>query len=401
MRILTVSGFYETHGGGIEIVAAATARALARRGHECRWTAAGFDAGPTDGVIQPVPLAASDPLERWAGLPMPLPTRASCRQLEQEVAAADGVIVHDALYVSSLLAARYAAKHRKPWILIQHIGSIPFTNPLLRLAIGAANRLVTRSLLASAPQAVFISDAVRAHFAGTKWKCPPALLFNGVDHETFNMATAEKRAALRKELGLADDRRQILFVGRFVEKKGLAAVRSMAGAHPDWDFHLVGSGPIDPAAWQLSNVRLLGRRDRNELAQLYQAADALLLPSVGEGFPLVVQEAMACGLPVFCGTDSAEADPAAHRSLHAVEVDPRDAATTARRFAAGIAAVQPAPDPSLAAHARLAYDWDANARWLETTLRSLQSARAERPPAYLRLARSLFGSSQEPSALQP
>ena len=401
MRILTVSAFYETHGGGIEIVAAATARALARLGHECRWAAAGFDAAPADTGLQPVPLAASDPLERWTGLPMPLPTRAACRQLEQEIAAADGVIVHDALYVSSLLAARYATKHRKPWILIQHIGAIPFTNPLLRLAISAANRLVTRALFASAPQAVFISDAVRAQFAGTKWKRPPALLFNGVDHETFNMTAPEKRTDLRKRLGLADDRRQLLFVGRFVEKKGLAVIRSMAGTNPEWDFHLVGSGSIDPAAWQLPNVRLLGRKNRNELAQLYQAADALLLPSVGEGFPLVIQEAMACGLPVFCGPDSAEADPAAHRSLHAVEVDPRDATATARRFAAAVEGVPLVPDTSLAAHARLAYDWDANARWLETTLGALQSASTEQPTTYLRFARSPFGSSQEPSAQQP
>jgi hypothetical protein len=60
-----------------------------------------------------------------------------------------------------------------------------------------------------------------------------------------------------------------------------------------------------------------------------------------------------------------------------------------------------APDPSLAAHARLAYDWDANARWLETRLRALQSAWTEQPPAYLRLARWLVGSNQEPSAQQP
>jgi glycosyltransferase involved in cell wall biosynthesis len=364
MRILTVSAFYECHGGGIEIVAGCTARALARRGHECRWAAAAFDTLPKDRLLHAVPLPASDPLERWTGLPMPVPNKAARRLLEQEIAAADAVIIHDALYLSSLLAARYAAKHRKPWLLVQHIGAIPFTNPLLRLMMGTANQLVTRPLLARAPQTVFISDAVRRLFVRTKCKPP----------------TQVQRKNLRSKFKMSAERRQLLFVGRLVEKKGLAAIRAMAAARPEWDFSLVGGGPIDPLTWGLSNVHLLGRKSREELAELYRAADALLLPSVGEGFPLVVQEAMASGLPVFCGLDSGGADPAASNLLQALEVDPSDPVSTATRFAAAIADAAPGPDAALAAYAGAAYDWDINAEWLEDQLCEL---RRERPPGCL------------------
>ena len=46
--------------------------------------------------------------------------------------------------------------------------------------------------------------------------------------------------------------------------------------------------------------------DRAQIVPYYQAADLLILPSVGEGFPLVVQEAMACGTPVLISEDTAE-----------------------------------------------------------------------------------------------
>src|SRR5207244_5280709 len=106
----------------------------------------------------------------------------------------------------------------------------------------------------------------------------------------FRCPAKGERKQLRGELGMSDERRNLLFVGRFVEKKGLAAIRAMAAAKPEWDFWLAGGGPIDPRSWELPNVKVLGRKSREELAELYRAADAPVLPSVGEGFPLVVQE---------------------------------------------------------------------------------------------------------------
>ena len=363
MRILLVSGFFESHGGGIEIVAGAMARALGARGHTCRLAAAAFDPAPVDPLIDPVPLAASDPVERWTGLPMPLPNGSARQCLKQEVRAADAVIIHDALYASSLLAMRYARRFGKPWLLVQHIGAIPFTNPILRMAMAIADRLVTRPVIRSAPQAVFISDLVRQSFADDLDPKRAALLFNGVDHTLF--FPPPERAASR------DGRRRLLFVGRFVEKKGLGALRELATRRPDWQLLMVGSGPIDPAAWALANVSVLGRKSRAELAQLYREVDALLLPSVGEGFPLVIQEAMASGLEVFCGLDSAAADPEATGILHGIPVDPRDPAGTAARFARAIETTVPRVDRAAAAHARKAYDWDRNAERLEHMLAGL------------------------------
>jgi glycosyltransferase involved in cell wall biosynthesis len=107
-----------------------------------------------------------------------------------------------------------------------------------------------------------------------------------------------------------------LFVGRFVEKKGLAVLRRIATALPDSLFVMLGQGPVDPGAWGLDNVRVVGAVDQQTLARYYQSADLLVLPSVGEGLPLVVQEAMSAGLPAAVSSRTARADSSVTNHLH-------------------------------------------------------------------------------------
>ena len=79
---------------------------------------------------------------------------------------------------------------------------------------------------------------------------------------------------------------------------------------------LVGDGPERPRLERRINelglqhcVRLVGSRPRAELVGWFSAADALLFPTHrAEGLPLVVLEALACGLPVLT-TPQGAADP--------------------------------------------------------------------------------------------
>jgi glycosyltransferase involved in cell wall biosynthesis len=102
----------------------------------------------------------------------------------------------------------------------------------------------------------------------------------------------------------------LLFVGRFTQKKGLALIREIAAARSEWTWTLVGTpGDVDPASWGLENVIVRPPCAQSELSKTYRAATLFLLPSVGEGFPLVVAEAMGCGTPVLIGPDFAAALP--------------------------------------------------------------------------------------------
>jgi glycosyltransferase involved in cell wall biosynthesis len=123
--------------------------------------------------------------------------------------------------------------------------------------------------------------------------------------------------ALRAALDLPADRPVVLFAGRFVAKKGLDLIRGAASEMTDCSFVMCGSGPIDPHSWNLANVRVVGPVNHDVLKQYFGASDLLLLPSKGEGFPLVIPEAMACGLPcaILRETWETYGEPAEHFEL--------------------------------------------------------------------------------------
>lgn len=103
----------------------------------------------------------------------------------------------------------------------------------------------------------------------------------------------------------------ITTVGRLVEEKGheyaLKAVQKLKQSNPDLDFEylIVGDGPRADELRKISSdenvdeiVRFLGQRSRGEVIKVLNNSDIFLLPSVTEGFGLVLVEAQAAGLPI-------------------------------------------------------------------------------------------------------
>jgi glycosyltransferase involved in cell wall biosynthesis len=317
-----VSNFFESHRGGVEIVAGQLARHLAAKGFDVRWLA---------GRTTPPPIAEADPklgivgldmwnlTERRLGAPFPLFGPVGAWRLFRAVKSADAVILHDSVYpisVATFLATRWFGK---PLLVVQHVGEVPFRNQILRRLMALANRFVAGPLLGRTEQVVFISEVVRDFFRGVKFGRLPRLIFNGVDTTVFRPPREGEKAAARQRFDLPAASPAALFVGRFVEKKGLHFLRQAAIRRPDILWVFAGWGVLDPAAWNLPNVRVVRTVSGHALADLYRASDVLVLPSDGEGFPLVIQEALACGLPVVCGRDSARADQAALPHLVAID----------------------------------------------------------------------------------
>ncbi|MEN3386553.1 MAG: hypothetical protein V7608_6597 [Hyphomicrobiales bacterium] len=377
MKFLCVTHFFESHGGGIERVAGHLNRHIAHAGHDVCWAASAADPAPCDAAVKVLPLRCINPLEKFTGLPMPIPMASACVTMRQAVRWSDVIVIHDALYMTSLLAMMFAIMARKPVVLIQHIAEIEFAHPVMRWLMRLANRLVTRPVLGMADQTIFISNTVREAFADMQMKRAALLLFNGVDTEIFRVAPGIDRAAVRGSHGLPPAGTLAVFVGRFVKKKGMAVLQELARQRSEISFVLVGTGPIDPRRWRLPNIHVLGTLQPAALAELYHAADFLVLPSVGEGYPLVIQEAMVCGLSVICGKESARADPAASRWLHGVVIDLSDPAGSAACVAGALDAgmLVDGERRQMASYAASAYSWPTMAAAIAALSHRLIAAR--------------------------
>ena len=327
-------------------------------GPECRitWAAAGVSAIPSASLHRTaLPLRVWNGIEGAVGLPFPIPSLAAFTSLWSATRSSDVVILHDCLYLSNIAAFAFARLQRKPVLIVQHIGSVPFANRLVAGVMNLANRLITRPMLRAATQVAFISQTTQRHFSEVRFSRPPVLVFNGTDTATFwPPADGAAKARLRAPLGLPADKPVALFVGRFVEKKGLPILRKMARLNPDIVWAFAGSGPFSPRDWSLANVRVYSDLRGSSLADLYRAADVFVLPSIGEGFPLVIQEALACGLPVVCGAETAMADDALAGFVQGVPLAPNHE-QAAQDFLAAIREVLNGPVSAELAEQRFAF----------------------------------------------
>ncbi len=135
--------------------------------------------------------------------------------------------------------------------------------------------------------------------------------------------------------------RQILFVGKLSERKGVGDLLQ-ALSLPGWDrahtrVILAGGGDVAGYRHQAQALGLVdwvewtGWVEREQVAQLMASADILVLPSYDEGLPLVILEAMAQAVAVVC-TPVGEIPELMEDGQHALFVTPGDPQGLARQL---------------------------------------------------------------------
>lgn len=225
-------------------------------------------------------------------------------------------------------------------------------------------------LLTDAGQAADYQNLIKQvdHFICVSVEAHTSYLTAGLPHEQLSVvrngirsqAITPDRLGVRHELGLTPTTRLIITVARMTEQKGhrflLEAIPAIVQQQPDVAFLWVGDGPQEEPLRQqmqalgIDPAQVIFAGWRPDVPRLLSAADLFVLPSLFEGLPLVVLEAMSLDVPVIatdvCGTNEAIKDQVCGRL-----VPPQDSQ------ALGEAILTALQQPDLTAK------WVLNARW--------------------------------------
>jgi glycosyltransferase involved in cell wall biosynthesis len=330
LALVTVTHIYPSHGGGLERVAGRLVQEFVRAGARVCWFSSDTDPPPPDlpGTAEHVSVSTANFVYRLTQLPYPLWSPVALPRLWRAIGAANIVHVHEHLYHCSIIAIVMARLRGRPVVVTQHMGALALRNRILTGVYEAGARLFGWLMFPLTTRTVFISANVRRFF-GKDHDPKSRLIFNGVDTGLFVLGTPAQRLNEREMLQIPATTKAVLFVGRLVKKKGLHIIEQLARRFTQVLWMIVGAGPEDPSRWNQANVRVYGRVSHEQLASYYRAADLLLLPSSGEGFPLVVQEALCCGTAVLSTEEVASACPAAAAMIRTGPTPGRDAAIDA------------------------------------------------------------------------
>ncbi|MDR3464637.1 MAG: glycosyltransferase family 4 protein [Xanthobacteraceae bacterium] len=293
-----------SNAGGIETVAFELARAFSR-------------AGVDNAVVTATVGRAADPgtsIDRVAPWLSSIPTRGPLRYLGR-------IVVFPVFTLAATLALR---RHRSA-VVISHGDSLT-GDVLVVHAVNAQNLIEKRRarswLWTFNPMHLWVGLRERWMIGGLRYgtyvavsprvateltelyAVPPArirVIPNGIDLERFTF-TAAARTTIRREFGIPETAKVLLFAGHEFGRKGLAHAIGALDRLGD-DVWLLVAGSDNSASYRKlatrSAARLVFAGARSDMPALYSAADAFVLPTTYETFSLVCMEAMACSLPVF------------------------------------------------------------------------------------------------------
>lgn len=131
------------------------------------------------------------------------------------------------------------------------------------------------------------------------------VVYNGV-RSGFGTGKIDRNAT-RNTFAIPTDRVGVVFLGNILPHKGLARIIRALSSIPEapWHVVVVGEGPDEPRCREIldrsgasSRATFLGVRGEGEIEAILSSCDVLALPSLLEGLPYVILEAMACAKPV-------------------------------------------------------------------------------------------------------
>ena len=183
--------------------------------------------------------------------------------------------------------------------------------------VSAFRRWVKRGVLSLCDGAIAVGSANRDYYQSLGMK-EDRIFFApfSVDNAAFALPAGDRethRAALRHQFGISGDAQLVVFASKLMCRKRASdlidAFSRVRGRLPDAHLVIAGSGEEEASLKHQASetaqgyVHFLGFLNQSELPRTFAASDVFVLPSDNEPWGLVVNEAMAAGLPVIVSDD--------------------------------------------------------------------------------------------------
>lgn len=205
------------------------------------------------------------------------------------------IVLSGELGARSLMSAAYCLGARRPLVIWATLSE------RTEQGRGALRPVVRRWLLQRANRVIVNGESGARYIRR----------FGVPEHAVDRMAQPAVPGTGQQDAGVTRSSvvRHLIYAGQLTERKGLVpfvrALDRWCGRHPraTVELTLAGSGPLRPDLERLETsnnlvVRLVGECDADELSALYAQADAMVFPTLADEWGLVVNEALAAGLPV-------------------------------------------------------------------------------------------------------
>lgn len=242
----------------------------------------------------------------------------------------DTIVVGGYSTFTGMVSILYMKAHRIPFILNSDGGLIKndsyFKKKIKKFFIGSANSWLSTGS---------VTDQYLLHYGAKKdqiFHYP----FTSVKEKDLDVPTKAEKEEIKKRLGIMESK-VVLFVGSFIPRKGVDTLLKACKKMTDTAVILAGGKEL--SCYQdilgeeiLCKIYVAGFLEKEEVHQYYRAADLFVLPTREDIWGLVVNEAMACGLPVITTTRCVAGRELVQEGRNGYLVEPEDVETLRERI---------------------------------------------------------------------